>query len=238
MVDPDTMVEAARRGAALGARRLGIVTAGRAVEREEEIEALEEGIARIVQEGLVMPCASLGLSSRPVLERLAAAGLARYHHNIETAPSHYPSVCSTRRPEDSFRTVEDARRAGLEVCCGGIVGLGETPAQRVEFLETVRDLNPDSVPLNFYLPVPGARIRPPEDLTPEACLRIVAVARLMMPGKEIRLCAGREQYFGREQERMFRAGADGMMVGDYLTLKGRPSDEDRALLRRAGMEAE
>ena len=126
----------------------------------------------------------------------------------------------------------------MATCCGGIFGLGESPEQRVEFLATLRSLDPDSVPLNFYMPAPGAVFQPSTDLTPEICLRLIAVARLMMPDKEIRVCAGRDLHLGDRQGEMFSAGADGMMIGDFLTVKGRSPDEDHQMIRDAGMEVD
>jgi biotin synthase len=236
LIAASSMTEASEHAADRRALRFGIVTSGQSVEGEQDVKVLCEAVKAIEDRGRITPCASLGLLSMEAFAKLRDAGLRRYHHNIETAPSYYPEVCSTRRPEDSLRTLENARKAGLEICCGGIFGLGETPEQRVEFLTTLADIAPNSVPLNFYVPVPGARLGRQADLTPMACLRLVALARLMMPDAEIRVAAGREPYFRSAQALLFMAGADGMMVGDFLTLKGGDPDGDLRLIKDAGME--
>lgn len=232
------MVEAGRTAERLGAVRLSLVTSGRAVSGAGERRTLARAVKGLADEGRVIPCASLGLVSREVLEELREAGLERYHHNIETAPSHYARICTTRRQEESFETVRRAREAGLSTCSGGILGLGETREQRVEFLAALRDLDPDAVPLNFYVPVPGARIPEPRGLGPWDCLRAVAAARLMMPGKEIRIAAGRALHLGTQQALLFLAGAEGLMVGDLLTTAGTDPEADRRLLAEAGLRAE
>jgi len=225
----------AGRAEELGAGRVGIVTSGRSVDGEEEEAVLERAVAAIDDRGRISPCASLGLASEGLLTKLKAAGLRRYHHNIETAPSFYSEVCSTRRPEDSFATIDAAKKAGLATCSGGIVGLGETLKQRAEFLDTLRQIDPDSVPINFYIPVSGARIPKALGLTPWDCLKVVAAARLMMPTKEIRVCAGRALHLGPMQGLIFFAGADGMMVGDLLTTSGSAPEHDFDLIAKAGM---
>ncbi len=235
LADAERIFAAAEKAQASGARRFSIVASGRSTSSKPEIETLAVAIAGIAGQLQIKPDASLGILPLDALERLRDAGLDRYHHNIETAPSFYPSICTTRKIEESFATIENARKAGLSVCCGGIFGLGETSAQRVELLETVRNLDPDSVPMNFYVPVEGARIAAGGDLTPMECLKIVAVARLMMPRKEIRICAGRARHLGSLKAAVFLAGADGLMIGDFLTTPGESVSEDLKAVRDAGL---
>jgi biotin synthase len=233
-IGEDGILAAAEKAAQSGARRFSIVSSGRAVSSDRELAGIAGAVSGIAGLGL-RPDASLGLLPPDALRRLRDAGLDRYHHNIETAPSFYPSICTTRSPDESFRTVENARKAGLSVCCGGIFGLGEDPAHRVEFLETVRELDPDSVPVNFYVPVKGARIGHVEALAPVECLKIIAVARLMMPDKEIRVCAGRDRHLRSLKAAAFLAGADGMMIGDFLTTPGASVADDLRLVSDCGL---
>ncbi len=235
LVSEDAIYEAAEKAQDSGAIRFGIVTSGKSLSSDDEVATVARAVEGISSRLRILPDASLGIVGSPVLRRLKDAGLSRYHHNIETAPSFYPAICSTRTPDESFRTIERAREAGLSVCCGGIFGLGETTAQRVEFLETVRKLDPDSVPLNFYVPVAGSRIESAAGLHPMDCLKIIAVARLMMPRKEVRVCAGRERHLRSLKAMVFAAGADAMMVGDFLTTSGGALADDLGMIADCGL---
>ncbi|NLN63280.1 MAG: biotin synthase BioB [Myxococcales bacterium] len=216
------------------ARHFSIVTSGLAVDSDAEIERLARTFSRMREELRVLPCASLGNISRHTLQTLKDAGLTRYHCNLETAESFYPHICTTRPWQDARDTIVHAKELGLATCCGGLFGLGETLAQRVELLAAVASLDVDSVPINFFHPVPGTRIDNPWPLTPLACLQIVAVARLMMPGKEIRVCGGREYHLRELQSWLLISGADGLMVGGYLTTQGRRVENDLDMVRSAG----
>ncbi len=235
LLDSDRMVEAARTSEGHGAARFGIVTSGRSVWKNNEIETIARAISEVDTDTGMEPCASLGHLSPEALGRLKEAGLGRYHHNLETAESYFPEICTTRRYSDAFETILAAKEAGLSVCSGGIFGMGEDPAQRVELLAKLRELDVDSVPINFLQPIPGTRLEGREPLPALDCLKAVAVARLMMPAKEIRVCGGREHNLRDLQSWIFVAGADGMMVGGYLTVAGRGVEDDLAMIRDAGM---
>jgi len=180
-------------------------------------------------------CASLGLLDEELLKKLKKAGLKRYHHNLETARSYFSEICGTRSYDDQIKTIKDAKSAGLEVCCGGIFGLGESLEQRIELLDTIRSLDIDSVPLNFLNPIPGTRLEGSRNLTPDDCLKIIAVARLMMPDKSIRVCGGREFNLKDRQGDIFQAGADSLMIGGYLVTPGNRVDIDKKMIEDAGM---
>ncbi|MHC5036616.1 MAG: biotin synthase BioB [Planctomycetota bacterium] len=234
LMGPDRMVAAAREAVTLRANRFGIVTSGKKIAKAEEIEAISEAIRTIAQDLPLEPCASLGTLDFEGLRQLKEAGLRRYHHNLETAESFFPKVCSTRRYAESLDTIAEAKAVGLRTCCGGIFGLGETLEQRIELLDSIRRLDVDSVPLNFLNPIPGTRLENRRDLKPLDCLRIIAVARLMMPDKEIRVCGGREVNLRDLQSWTLPAGADGLMVGGYLTTSGRDVSADHAMIADAG----
>lgn len=235
LLDPDRIVAAARAAAAGGAGCFGIVTSGRTVAADADLDRICEAVERIAADLPLRVSASLGLLGTEPLRRLRAAGLHRYHHNLETAESFYPSVCTTHAWSESVETIERARAEGLSICCGGLFGLGESPAQRIEFLEAIRRLEPDSVPINFFHPIPGTRMDHLAPLEPFEALKVVAVARLMLPAAEIRVCGGRERVLGDFQSWVFLAGADGLMVGGYLTTPGRPVAADLHWIARAGM---
>ena len=235
LLPPERLVAAARDAAHRGALRIGLVTSGRAVRPGPELEALAEAVRTISAELPIDPCASLGLLREAELGLLRERGLTRYHHNLEPAASVYPAVCTTRPWRESVRTVEAARAVGLEVCCGGIFGLGESLEQRLELLEAISGLEACSVPLNFLHPIPGTPLEGLRELTPLDCVRLVAVARLMMPDREIRVCGGREWNLRELGSWVLLAGADGLMVGDYLTTRGRGWDDDFRMIEDAGL---
>lgn len=232
--EPAELVSCAREGAGIGANRFGIVTSGTRLAEGPELDRVCDAVSRIAAEGAVSPCASLGILPELSLRRLRAAGLEGYHHNLETARSFFPRVCTTHDYEDDVATVAAAKRAGLMTCSGGIFGIGESPAQRVEMALTLRELDVDSVPLNFLVPVKGTPLQDMPPLEPLECLKIVAVYRFLLPRATIKVCAGRERNLGDLASWIFYAGANGMMVGHYLTTAGREPDRDLAMLRALG----
>jgi len=221
LVSPEEMVEQARAAEAAGAREFSIVCSGTRVSRESELARIEEAIRLIKRETTLEPCASLGLMRRSDLSRLKDAGLLHYHHNLETAPSHFGSVCTTHSFQEQIDTIRMAKDLGLKLCTGGILGMGETPEQRVELAEVLRELEVDCIPVNFLNPRPGTPMAHLRAITAEECLAAVAVFRLMMPAAHIFVMGGREVNLGDRQEHIFRAGANGTMVGNYLTSAGK-----------------
>jgi biotin synthase len=230
------IAEEAVAAQAAGAREFSVVTSGRTLRREAEIDRMERALRLIGERAPRLErCASLGEIPAEVLLRLREAGLVRYHHNIETAPSFHASIVHTHTYDDEVRAVRVARESELKVCCGGILGMGESPAQRVEMAFALRELDPQCVPLNFLDPRPGTPLEGRSDLTPLECLRIIAIFRLVLPDKQIFVCGGRERNLGPLQRRMFEAGATGTMVGDYLTTKGEDAARDRQMIAEAGL---
>jgi biotin synthase len=229
------IVEQAKQAEAAGAREFSIVTAGTRMSKESELAVLEEAVRLIRAETGVEPCASLGLMRRHDLERLKAAGLVHYHHNLETARSHFGNVCTTHSFEEQLETIRHAKELGFKLCTGGILGMGETPEQRVELAETLRDLGVDCVPLNFLNPRPGTPMAHVRAITAGECLAAIAVFRLMMPAAHVFVMGGREVNLGDRQVDIFRAGADGTMVGNYLTSQGRAPASVVHMIEEAGL---
>jgi len=236
MMSAREIADHARIAEASGAREFSIVTSGTRLAREAELVELEKAIRLIREETTVEPCASLGLMRRPELERLRAAGLEHFHHNLETARSHFGAVCTTHTYDEQLETIRAAKDLGYKLCTGGILGMGETPDQRVELAETIRDLGVDCVPVNFLNPRPGTPMEHLKAITPEECLAAIAVYRLMMPQAHIFVMGGREVNLGAWQERIFDAGADGTMVGNYLTSAGTQPADVLDMIRRKGLE--
>lgn len=214
--------------------RFGLVTSGCRLEADDlsRVEAALRELSRRKTQGERLPemCASLGCLTREELARLKDAGLSRYHHNLETAESFFPRVCTTHTYRRRVQTVLAAKDVGLEVCCGGIFGLGETGAQRVEFAQQVAALAVDDIPLNFLVPIPGTPLAELPPVSPLDILRITALFRLACPTSGVRVCAGRAK-MGPMQSMLFYAGATGLMIGDLLTTAGGEPDADMRMLR-------
>jgi len=227
------IADEARMAEAAGAREFSIVTSGRML-RPRDLQQVELALQLIGEQTRLERCASLGELPVDRLQQLREAGMVRYHHNVETAPSFHAQIVHTHSYDDEVRVVQDARQAGLQTCCGGILGLGESPAQRVELAFALRDLGPDCIPLNFLDPRPGTPLQGQSDLSPMECLRIIAIFRLVLPERGIFVCGGRERNLGPMQHRMFEAGASGTMVGDYLTTRGQSPQQDREMIERSG----
>jgi len=213
--------------------RYAIVTSGRGLS-PGETGRVAAALSRI-DPARLGTCASLGIIGNNALAALKAAGVTRYHHNLETAASHFAAVCTTHTYEQRLRTLQEARQAGLSLCCGGIFGLGETDDQILELALTLRDLRVDAVPVNFLTPIPGTAAAGLRHLTPIRCLKIIAFLRYALPDREIIVCGGREHNLRELHPFIFYAGASGLMTGDYLTTGGRRLDDDLSLLRNLGL---
>jgi biotin synthase len=235
LVKEDMVLEKAREASGAGVKRFCIVTGGRKVEKKElhEIAAM----IRKVREFGLLPCATLGLLDKDELSFLRENGLERYHHNLETSERFFPSVCSTHTYSDKIRTVYAAQSAGLSVCSGGIFGLGESWQDRIDMAFALKELNVDSVPLNFLIPVKGTPMGETEILDPLEALNIISLYRCVMPDKEIRVCGGRRQVLGEFNSIVFMAGADSLLTGNYLTTTGTTYEDDLKLIEQYGLKA-
>jgi biotin synthase len=212
--------------AQLPVSHFGVVTSGCALSADGV-----EQLCGVIGEKHGRPawCASLGCLDYDMLCRLKASGLKRYHHNLETAPSFFPQICTTHSYDIRLETVRNAKRAGLEVCCGGIFGLGETVEQRVEFAMLLARESIESIPLNFLIPIPGTRLEKMKILRPLEILRTVSMFRLTNPRAEVRVCAGRV-HLGDLHSMIFHAGASAMMIGRLLTVAGQGVERDLKML--------
>lgn len=231
----DEIVARGKRAAADGVRRFSIVTSGRDCPQGQDLDDICRAIERLREEAGVLPCASLGLLSPEQARRLADAGLKRYHHNLEAGPTHFARICTTHAFEDRVATNQMAREAGMEICVGGIVGLGESPLERAELAQACASLEPESVPLNFLNPINGTPLGGVAKLSPMQALATVAVFRLFAPKAHLRCCGGRAQVLGRLAPLMYMAGASATMTGDYLTTEGCTPHEDAADLADMGL---
>ena len=236
LMEPEQILAAALDSAANGSNEFSIVTSGRGMNSEAELSKVEAALKAIGDNSTIDKCASLGLVDRPALERLKNAGLTNYHHNLETARSFFPNIVKTHSWEDEVASVKLAKEMGLTVCSGGIFGMGESIEQRAEFIFQIRELGTDKFPINFLNPRPGTPLETTHDLTPFDCLKIIAVARLAMPNRDIFVLGGREVNLRHLQPMVFMAGANGTMVGNYLTTSGQKPRETLQMIRDLGLE--
>lgn len=236
LMDEEAIVQRAREARAKGVREFSIVTSGTSLEDEREVETVARAIERISAEG-IEACVSVGLASEKTLSRFKAAGLTNIHHNLETARSHHAEIVKTHSYDEEVVAIRRAQEMGFDTCCGGIMGMGESKAQRVELALELKKLGVTHVPVNFLSPIEGTPLHgKANDLTPMECLRILAVYRLMMPATDIFCMGGREVNLRELQSWIFQAGANGMMVGGYLTTSGRNHHTDLHMIRDLGLK--
>ncbi|MEW5773451.1 MAG: biotin synthase BioB [Thermodesulfobacteriota bacterium] len=234
LVDLEKVLDAARQAQAAGARRFSVVLSGAGPE-PGEFALLLDMVRAITLLGLQADT-SPGILGREQLAALKEAGLAGYHHNLETARSFFPNICTTHAYDEDVAAVAAAKELGLYVCSGGIFGLGESWEQRAELLLDLRALEVDSVPVNFLNPIPGTPLEHRPVLAPSEAQKILALARFLLPRAAIRVCGGRPAVFGAQVLPVLSSGASGLMIGDYLTVRGADPAEDLRGVVAAGLE--
>ena len=232
-VGTEACVKAAKEAEANGADRIGIVTSGRCLSHDdvENICAALREMRKATDIGL---CASLGLLSEDDLAKLKAAGLQRVHCNIETAPSLFPSLCSTHTMADKLATLQAAKKLGFQICCGGIIGMGETDEQLVEFAFTLQEIAPDSIPVNVLHPIEGTPLADKGILDPERVVDSVALLRLVNPSTPLRFAGGRRDMSDETAAKCIYVGMSAGIAGPLLTTPGANFNDDRELALHAG----
>ncbi len=235
LISVENIQKAAQSAKRNGARRFCIVTSGRGIDSRDDLETIARGVRRVRELGL-SPCATLGTLTREQLSYLKEAGLHRYHHNIETSRNYFSRVCTTHTFDERLEVLSHARSVGLSACSGGILGMGETMEDRISMAFTLREINVDSVPVNFLMPIPGTPLEHVQAITPLEALHSLALFRLILPEKEIRICAGRGTALGLLHPLIFTAGADGFMIGNYLTKSGLDPAEDLKMISDLGLQ--
>ena len=235
----EEVVRAAQAAKDAGATRFCMGAAWRAP-KDRDVEKVAELVQAVKGLGL-QTCATLGMLEVHQAAQLKAAGLDYYNHNLDTAPDYYGEVVDTRTYQDRLDTLAAVRSAGISVCCGGIVGMGETPAHRAGLIAQLANLQPsypESVPINSLVRVPGTPLADSEPIDPLDFVRVIAVARITMPQARVRLSAGRQQMGEAVQALCFVAGANSIFYGDKLLVTGNPDVEsDAQLLRKLGLKA-
>jgi biotin synthase len=226
------LMEGARLAAERDSKTYCIVISARGP-NEREVSSVEEIVPVIKEKYDLKICACLGLLNREQAERLKAAGVDRVNHNLNTGEDHYKKICTTHTYQDRVETLNHVRNAGMEICSGGIIGMGESQEDVVQMAFHLRELKAESIPLNFLNPIEGTPLEGETSLSPMQCLKTLAMFRFANPDRELRIAGGREMHL-RSLQPLGLYAANSMFVGDYLTTEGQPAEEDYKMIEDMG----
>lgn len=232
LLDEESIITRAKEMEAAGVHRFSLVTSGGSLE-DEDLATLERIYKRLSKETTLKLCASHGMLNHHAAERLHAAGVSRYHHNLETSRSQYHNICTTHAFEERVLTNKIAIDAGLEVCSGGIIGMGETIQDRIDMAFDIKDVGACSIPVNILTPIPGTPLEGVVTPEPEEILITIAIYRFIFPDKVIRYAGGRK-LLGEYMEKGFLSGVNGALTGNFLTTIGTDISSDQELLKSLG----
>ncbi|MBN1605663.1 MAG: biotin synthase BioB [Polyangiaceae bacterium] len=233
LLDSETMRRFLSDNSTPPLNRCSLVAAGRRASGKE-VGQIAEVLASFGERSANF-CVSLGLLHPDELSRLKKAGLTRYHCNLETARSHFGHIVTTHHYEDKLATIAAARDLGLSLCVGGLFGMGETDQQVLELALELRGLRPQAVPVNFLERIPGTPLASTGSLSPQRCLKIIALLRFVLPRQDLLVCGGRATHLAGLQSMVFSAGASGVMTGNYLTVRGRSLEDDLSMISALGL---
>ncbi|MCM1010679.1 MAG: biotin synthase BioB [Fusobacterium sp.] len=234
LLDVQTVYDAAKEAQENGIDRIAIVTSGKTPD-ESDFDRMLEMIKSINSLGEISSCASIGILNEEQAKRLAEAGLKRFHHNINSARSYYPEVCTTHTFEDRVNTCKLVKKYGMELCCGVILGMGESVEQRVEMAEILAEIEPDSIPINILMPIPQTPFENYHDkIDEENILRTLAVFKIANPKSVLRFCGGRMRLSEENQKKALKYCIEGILTGDYLTTTGKSFEQDLKMLHDLG----
>lgn len=237
LLDVDTVLAAARAAKEAGATRFCMGAAWREVREGDEFDQVLEMVSGVREMGMEA-CVTLGMLNQKQAHRLAGAGLTAYNHNLDTSPEFYSEIISTRSFQDRIDTISRVRKAGITVCSGGIIGMGESERDRASMLRVLANMDPhpESVPVNSLVPVPGTPLQAREPVEPEEMVRMIATARIVMPQSRVRLSAGRQALSKETQILCLKAGANSIFYGEKLLTTPNPDTaQDIAMIREAGL---
>ncbi len=235
-VDDEQIAQAAETAAQNGAKALGLVAAWWGVKEGAQLDMVCDAIETFSKNGKVRADVNLGiLENQNCADRIKQAGAKVYGHNLETAQSFFGSICSTHSFEDRLRTISYIKQSGMGLCSGGIVGMGETRAQRVEFMAQLRLIEPDMIPINFLNPIPGTKLGETPTLDADEALKTLAVFRFMLPDRNLMIAGGKEVVLGERLHEVFATGINAVMVGNYLTTLGTDPNYWRNAAQRHGL---
>ena len=234
LLSVETVVNAAQDSVKNGADRVAIVTSGKTPD-ESDFDTMLEMIKALNEEG-IKSCASIGILNEDQAQKLAEANLVRFHHNINTCKSYHPEICTTHTYEDRIATVKLVKKYGIELCCGVIIGMGETIEQRVEMAMELAEINPESIPVNILTPIPNTPFESYIDkIDEENILRTLAIFKIACPNSSIRLAGGKKARLSPETiEKAFEHCVDSTIVGNYLTTTGFTPQDDAKMIEKIG----
>jgi biotin synthase len=237
LIDSEPALAAADEAQRHGVTALGLVAAWRGLEEGAVLDEICRQLEALKQSGKARPDASLGIiKTQAVADRLKAAGLECYNHNLETSRRHFPQVCTTHSYDERVQTIRHLQNAGIKICSGGILGMGETPEDRCELAYSLKELGAHIVPLNFLNPIPGTPFADKPSLPPLEILKCIACFRFVLPRQEIMVAGGRTVNLRDLQSLIFFAGASALMVGNYLTTLNQPVEKDLQMLKDLGLD--
>ena len=234
-LDINVILEAAKKYYNSGVNRYSLVTSGEKL-TDQEFESILEICRRIKTETNIALCASLGSLTTERARKLMEIGVTRYHHNIETSRNYFSKICTTHSFDEKLNTIAIAKSAGMEICCGGIISMGESATDRIDMAFELKNLDVDCVPINILNPIPGTKLENQKILPVEDLLRTIAVFRIILPSKRLRFAGGRENAFGEEEYRGLIAGINSMIVGNYLTTDGKIIEKEIRNIKKAGLK--
>lgn len=233
IIPADELVKAVKMNTDKGVQRFAMVTSGRKI-APADIKRFCALYKLAAQESDIYLCASMGLLSREELQALKDAGVKRYHCNLETSSRYFPELCTTHSQEDKLNTIRMAREVGMEICCGGIIGMGETMRDRLMLAQEAREAGATSIPVNILQPIPGTPLADQPLISEEEVIRSIALMRFVAPDLTLRFAGGRARLSRRATERILRGGLNGAMIGDLLTTIGNKVDEDYEMFAATG----
>ncbi|MDD2961436.1 MAG: biotin synthase BioB [Muribaculaceae bacterium] len=233
-ISESELLEMAHHNNKCGVKRFSLVTSGRSV-LQRDIEKFCNYYRTLKQDTNLYLCASMGLLGENELKALKEAGVKRYHCNLETSASYFKTLCTTHTPEDKKNTIRIAQSLGMEVCSGGIIGMGESMEQRIELAFELKELNIKSVPINILNPIPGTPLQDVEYISDEEIRRTVAIFRFILPDAVLRFAGGRARLSAELQAKILLGGMNGALIGDMLTTIGNRIDDDYRLFDSIGL---
>jgi len=235
LMNADQMVREAKEAQQSKVGRFCLISSGRQLD-DKEFQIILSSLDRIRKETPFDLDCSLGTLSEERATSLKRVGVTRYNHNLETAESHFSKICTTHSFQDRVRTIEVLKRQGFSICCGGIIGLGESPQQRLELAFSLRQLGIDCIPFNILNPRPGTPLENSEPVAPMEIIKTIALFRLIIPRGTIKIAGGREANLRDLQSLALLAGANGLIVGNYLTTPGRIAEDDLTMIKDIGFD--
>ncbi|MCP4253094.1 MAG: biotin synthase BioB [Candidatus Scalindua sp.] len=236
LIGKEKVAEAVEKGKEYKSDCVGVVTSGYSLEGSDNFDKICEDAQELSKQDGPPVHTSIGMITNKMAEKLISSGVEMINHNLETSEAYYPNICTTHSYKDRVDTIKVAKNAGLQICSGGIFGVGESVEDRLDMAFKLKELDVDTIPMNFLSPVEGTPLSDKNSLEPLEVLKIIAVFRFILPDKGIKVAGGREENLRDVQSWMFYAGANSTMIGDYLTTRGKLPEDDLQMIKDLGLK--